>query len=168
MEKLKTILLDYRTWGIAGLAIGFIIAFLIWGGKPDVQKTKDKIITKTTTNATYDKSSKTNLDVVGAKKIDIKPDGTASFSGDNMQFKIDSEITDKLVLRIQELEKELKTTTTINYTAFLGLGTNPFNLPEINATGGLKLLGPIWLSDASSYDFKTGVFKTSLTALYFF
>ena len=159
---------DKIIWSAVCLVVGIVIGFLFLHKTPDVEYKHDKIFAASHSTGTTTLTIHDTALITGATTVSHHANGDTVASGTNLSINTNTNTASTIVTEVHIEYKEVLVDKIINYTAFVGLGTNPFNLPEINAQGGIKILGPVWLSDTSCYDFKTGIFKTGLTALYFF
>ena len=168
MAKKQAFKIEWWMWVIIGFIAGFITAYFIFGRKPDAQTISNATLSKVNTDLATSKDVKTNTKVSGASRIDTKPDGTASYFGANLTFENHSEENNQLRLKVASLEQELTVKKTVTYTAGLGIGVDPFCLSKISGIGEISLLGPIYLGNISSINFKTGEFSTTIFTLYRF
>lgn len=107
---------DKIIWSLVCMAVGFVVCLFVIPKSPDVNTATENSLRKTITDMVKSKKINSKTNVKGAKQIDVKPDGSMSFFGNNLDFYNDYEEINQLHLRINDLEKELKTTKTINYS----------------------------------------------------
>lgn len=137
-----------------GAIIGFAIAFIIFGRVPDVQTKTDQVISKTRADIALDKNSKVNTKVKGATRVEIKPDGSAIYTGPSLDFESYSEEVSKLRLRVDSLEKELSMTKTVTYSGSIAVLWNVFNpkpLPSL-IDASYVIFNPIEINAAWNID----------------